>query len=628
MTISLCRAAAVASRRNARLASLPFRSPQIRPAAPRLVTGRLLSTSARVLGKSQKVVGAESDLPAHVGTAGFYKKHVLIATGTSTWDKKIEDTDAYFAALQKALKDHDIRVTASDEPSLASTSDARTLLVLPDNIRFPSVAASDFPALAKQLTSTATPLQAEVDRHRIQILVCTHGARDCRCGDLGVPLLKALKDEVAARPGMDARVHVQGVSHIGGHKFAGNAIVYPSGDWYGLLKSEDAKALIDSALNGDLIHDKWRGRMGLSKEEQQSTFRQWTSTSAGGGEAASSASDGIAVTYILPDNTAQELSVPLEKNLMEFGRDNELPNIEGTCGGQLECATCHVIVDPAFAEKLPPVTDEEEDMLEYAIGRTENSRLSCQLKATRDLHGLRLMIPTAVPRNFPSMSDYRSAWQAKPPAQRIQQRAFASGTPPPAGGSDGSSSSSPPPPPPTKRDFKSLSREYGPIALGVYLSLSFMTFCACLTSITVLGVDQAQISGWWKTIKTTLGFPPAPGSGSESEASSMEPSDRDAAAAEAKGWSAMLPEWTRNPSTRHMLTSVLLAMGMTKLFLPVKLAITMAITPMVAKRLRSFGFQLGQKGGYRDAATIVRTEVKDRRLERKLRKEGGNAGHL
>lgn len=77
-------------------------------------------------------------------------------------------------------------------------------------------------------------------------------------------------------------------------------------------------------------------------------------------------------------------------------------------------------------------------------------------------------------------------------------------------------------------------------------------------------------------------------------------------------WISMLPEWMRNPATRQVLTNVLLAMAMTKLFLPIKLGITAAITPMVARKLRDLGFQLGQKGGYKSAARKVKSEVKER----------------
>ncbi|KAJ3158860.1 hypothetical protein HDU86_002548 [Geranomyces michiganensis] len=597
------------SRRGATLQSLGL--PLSRsPISPALVLGvRGVAATAALLGnkdKSSNKDDKKTDLPAHVATAGFYRKHVLVATGKTHWDKKIEESDAYFAGLSETLKAHDIRAIACDAPNTATDPSAHSLLVLPDGVEFPSVSPSDFSSLTTQLNSARMVLKSSTASHKTHILVCVHGERDCRCGDLGRPLYEALKAEVK-RKGLESRIQVLGVSHVGGHKHAGNAIVYPSGDWYGLMKESDAATLLEALVKDEIIWSKWRGRVAMSKEEQTQLYLSNLGSPAHQQAATTSAAgESVEMTYILPNDTEKTLHVPLGASLMEVGRDNEMPNIEGTCGGNLECATCHVIVDPAFAEKLPPVSEEEEDMLEYAIGRTENSRLSCQLKATREINGLRMMIPTAVPRKFPSMADFRLSWQADPQASvKLQQRAYstpASTTLPPT---TAGPATPPPPPPPPKRDFKSLMREYGPIATGVYLSLSFLTFCACLTSIVVLGIDEAQIKRWFAMVRSAVGFPPA-----SDDSKAIEIADD--VNTEPTFWAKITPEWMRSPTTRHAITTVLLAMGMTKLFMPVKLGITAAITPFVAKKLRSFGFQLGQKGGYKTAAAQIRTEVKER----------------
>lgn len=59
---------------------------------------------------------------------------------------------------------------------------------------------------------------------RVHIYVCTHGSRDCRCGDVGEPLYQAINKEIARRKVRN--VKVARVAHIGGHKWAGNALVY------------------------------------------------------------------------------------------------------------------------------------------------------------------------------------------------------------------------------------------------------------------------------------------------------------------------------------------------------------------------------------------------------------------
>jgi ferredoxin, 2Fe-2S len=76
---------------------------------------------------------------------------------------------------------------------------------------------------------------------------------------------------------------------------------------------------------------------------------------------------------------------------MEVIRDYGLP-IKAECGGACACATCHVYVDPAWADKLVPPTSEEEDMLDEAFEVQENSRLSCQILMQPELSGLALRL--------------------------------------------------------------------------------------------------------------------------------------------------------------------------------------------------------------------------------------------
>lgn len=63
--------------------------------------------------------------------------------------------------------------------------------------------------------------------------------------------------------------------------------------------------------------------------------------------------------------------------------------LEGACGGSCGCSTCHIIVtDQKFYDGIPEPDEDEKDMLDEAIGRTELSRLGCQVKVTESLDGL------------------------------------------------------------------------------------------------------------------------------------------------------------------------------------------------------------------------------------------------
>lgn len=62
------------------------------------------------------------------------------------------------------------------------------------------------------------------------------------------------------------------------------------------------------------------------------------------------------------------------------------------CGGMCSCATCHVYVDDEFLGMLSPVNEDENELLEASDHRRPNSRLSCQIRMTDELEGLRATI--------------------------------------------------------------------------------------------------------------------------------------------------------------------------------------------------------------------------------------------
>jgi len=76
------------------------------------------------------------------------------------------------------------------------------------------------------------------------------------------------------------------------------------------------------------------------------------------------------------------------QSVMEALRDNGVAEIEAMCGGCCSCATCHVFVDPAYAERTPAISEAESELLSMSDHRRETSRLSCQIPFTADLDGL------------------------------------------------------------------------------------------------------------------------------------------------------------------------------------------------------------------------------------------------
>ena len=79
-------------------------------------------------------------------------------------------------------------------------------------------------------------------------------------------------------------------------------------------------------------------------------------------------------------------------SVMEIIRDGGVDELLALCGGCCSCATCHIHVDPAFADKVPAMSEDENDLLDSSDHRGETSRLSCQIAFTDALDGLRVTI--------------------------------------------------------------------------------------------------------------------------------------------------------------------------------------------------------------------------------------------
>ena len=92
------------------------------------------------------------------------------------------------------------------------------------------------------------------------------------------------------------------------------------------------------------------------------------------------------------EGETSEVQVDDGLTVMEAIRDNGFDELLALCGGCCSCATCHVHVDPSFQDKLPAMSEDEDDLLESSDHREANSRLSCQIPFTADLDGLKVTI--------------------------------------------------------------------------------------------------------------------------------------------------------------------------------------------------------------------------------------------
>jgi ferredoxin len=100
------------------------------------------------------------------------------------------------------------------------------------------------------------------------------------------------------------------------------------------------------------------------------------------------------VRFVSADGSrVQEVDASAGERLLDVAQNAGQP-LEGTCEGQMACSTCHVVVDAADFAKLPPASEEEEDMLDLAAHVSRHSRLSCQIWLSDALETLTVRIPS------------------------------------------------------------------------------------------------------------------------------------------------------------------------------------------------------------------------------------------
>ncbi|CAE7195139.1 unnamed protein product [Rhizoctonia solani] len=394
-----------------------------------LATFRSLSRASAGIGSTPRSqVRTVSDLnlkypidPSPLaGTTPEHSFHLVLQTPYSprTWPSKLQDASPLLRDISALLKQHGGIVNfawappvSDNQTEMSSANDVwqesdkpesyKGILYSPnrDPYTMPAVSKSSLPELSsiipRPLQSPGAfgpPNPRSSGAKMIDVYVCTHGARDCRCGDIGGEIAQALR--AMKRP--DLRVF--DIGHIGGHKWAGNVIVFPLGDWYGNLRPEDVPRFVEHITGPDRIEPwwaHWRGRMGLTKDIQGALHNAAIYSE----QAEKPNTFSLAprrrdqpdrpihtIKFISWEGKEIDVQASEGENLMQVAKGADLEGVEGTCGGNLECATCHMYISPLAP--LPRMSDAEDDMLVYAIKRKEGeSRLGCQIDITPELAG-------------------------------------------------------------------------------------------------------------------------------------------------------------------------------------------------------------------------------------------------
>ncbi|KAI7896712.1 Sucrase/ferredoxin-like-domain-containing protein [Mucor mucedo] len=236
----------------------------------------------------------ELDFPI-LGSVKPYGRHIIIATGCSDWPKHIEDDNGTFAQslsnAQRTSQPWKNLMTNSSLVSIHSTvPDSCDVMIFPDNIIVSNVTSDKAQDFYDLFIGTALPTQPmdiefmnKDDRlgemhiiknpYKTLLLLCSHRKRDKRCG-VTAPILAQEFDHVLREKDIsEHEAAVIMVSHIGGHKIAGNVICYTNegtrGVWYGRVKTCHCRPIVEeTVIKGKIIKDIYRGAMDNSFEKQ------------------------------------------------------------------------------------------------------------------------------------------------------------------------------------------------------------------------------------------------------------------------------------------------------------------------------------------------------------------------
>ncbi|XP_040986956.1 uncharacterized protein LOC121234885 [Juglans microcarpa x Juglans regia] len=220
------------------------------------------------------------------GTVEFYQRHVFLCyKNPQVWPARIEASEfdrvprllSAAVMARKADMKRETRLTICEGHDGTETSNG-DVLIFPDMIRYRRLTHFDVDTFVEEvlvrdgewLPGTPETLKGSY------VFVCSHGSRDRRCGVCGPALVSRFKEGIELH-GLQSKVSVSPCSHIGGHEYAGNIIIFGSnlhgevtGHWYGYVSPEDVPVLLEQHIvKGEIVDWLWRGQMGLSEEEQK-----------------------------------------------------------------------------------------------------------------------------------------------------------------------------------------------------------------------------------------------------------------------------------------------------------------------------------------------------------------------
>ncbi|GKV37200.1 hypothetical protein SLEP1_g45258 [Rubroshorea leprosula] len=218
------------------------------------------------------------------GTVDAYDRHVFLCHKSPTeWASRVEE-DLLPKLLSSAFKSRKDDMTFKTKLTVCEGGDSDgDVLIFPEMIKYKGLTDSVVDGFVDDVLVNGKPWASGVSESITgsYVFVCAHGNRDKRCGVCGPALIEKFKEEIELR-GLSDQVFVRACSHIGGHKYAGNLIIYSPdsegkimGHWFGYVTPNDVPELLDQHIaKGEIIERLWRGQMGASIVESDKAAEQ------------------------------------------------------------------------------------------------------------------------------------------------------------------------------------------------------------------------------------------------------------------------------------------------------------------------------------------------------------------
>jgi len=208
-------------------------------------------------------------------TAKGFKQHVVICMGTdeSLWPEKIGRVAGTLDCemgkeLKKQKLPYSVLLTVADtEPEDTGDDYCKTgtydVMIFPAGVKYLGVNVGNLDSLLAehfQGKTPTVPIPKHLVKHKYHIFICTHKKRDNRCGVAGTMLVDEFNKYLLVNS-LSSQFSIVKTTHFGGHKYAGNVIIYPGGIWYGRVIPCHVEAIIRHTMEGAIVQKLWRGNM-------------------------------------------------------------------------------------------------------------------------------------------------------------------------------------------------------------------------------------------------------------------------------------------------------------------------------------------------------------------------------